>query len=84
MREGAIMVRGNAEDVKDPGPGRQEHEAEPIGFRASGEHFNEYLQKETAPDPEAVSLESNVGCGPPRRTSPWSTPRARACPQRGK
>ena len=25
------------------GPDGQEHEAEPIGFRASGEHFNEYL-----------------------------------------
>ena len=25
------------------GPEGQEHEAEPIGFRASGEHFNEYL-----------------------------------------
>jgi hypothetical protein len=23
-------------------PGREEHEAEPIGFRSSGEHFNEY------------------------------------------
>jgi hypothetical protein len=25
------------------GPDGEEHEAEPIGFRASGEHFNEYL-----------------------------------------
>ena len=25
------------------GPDGQEHEAEPIGFRSSGEHFNEYL-----------------------------------------
>jgi hypothetical protein len=25
------------------GPDGQEHEAEPIDFRASGEHFNEYL-----------------------------------------
>jgi hypothetical protein len=25
------------------GPDGQEHEAEPIGFRTSGEHFNEYL-----------------------------------------
>ena len=25
------------------GPDGQEHEAEPIGFRAAGEHFNEYL-----------------------------------------
>jgi hypothetical protein len=25
------------------GPDGQEHEAEPVGFRASGEHFNEYL-----------------------------------------
>jgi hypothetical protein len=25
------------------GPDGQEHEAEPIGFRATGEHFNEYL-----------------------------------------
>jgi hypothetical protein len=25
------------------GPDGEEHEAEPIGFRTSGEHFNEYL-----------------------------------------
>jgi hypothetical protein len=25
------------------GPDGQEHEAEPIGFRTAGEHFNEYL-----------------------------------------
>jgi hypothetical protein len=25
------------------GPDGQEHEAEPVGFRSSGEHFNEYL-----------------------------------------
>jgi hypothetical protein len=25
------------------GPEGEEHEAEPIGFRTSGEHFNEYL-----------------------------------------
>jgi hypothetical protein len=25
------------------GPDGQEHEAEPIGFRSAGEHFNEYL-----------------------------------------
>jgi hypothetical protein len=25
------------------GPDGQEHEAEPIGFRSSGEHFTEYL-----------------------------------------
>jgi hypothetical protein len=25
------------------GPDGHEHEAEPIGFRSSGEHFNEYL-----------------------------------------
>jgi hypothetical protein len=25
------------------GPDGQEHDAEPIGFRTSGEHFNEYL-----------------------------------------
>jgi hypothetical protein len=28
---------------KIQGPDGQKHEAEPIGFRSSGEHFNEYL-----------------------------------------
>jgi hypothetical protein len=28
---------------KIQGPDGQEHEAEPVGFRTSGEHFNEYL-----------------------------------------
>jgi hypothetical protein len=28
---------------KIQGPDGQEHEAEPIGFRTSAEHFNEYL-----------------------------------------
>src|SRR5919198_6647126 len=40
-------------------------------------------KRKTAPDPEAVSLESNVGCGPPRRTSPWSTPRDPRMPPKG-
>ncbi len=28
---------------KVPGPDGQEHDAEVVGFRSSGEHFNEYL-----------------------------------------
>jgi hypothetical protein len=28
---------------KIPGPDGQLHDADPIGFRSSGEHFNEYL-----------------------------------------
>jgi hypothetical protein len=28
---------------KIPGPDGQDHDAEPVGFRSSGEHFNEYL-----------------------------------------
>jgi hypothetical protein len=33
----------HAEDTKIRGPDGQEHDAEPVGFRSSGEHFNEYL-----------------------------------------
>lgn len=33
----------HVEDGRILGPDGQEHEAEPIGFRTSGEHFDEYL-----------------------------------------
>ena len=37
------MSGSHAEDAKDPGIGRPGARSRPVGFRASGEHFNEYL-----------------------------------------
>jgi hypothetical protein len=37
------MIASMARTRRILGPDGDEHEAEPIGFRASGEHFNEYL-----------------------------------------
>jgi hypothetical protein len=37
------MSRSMARTRRILDPDGEEHEAEPIGFRSSGEHFNEYL-----------------------------------------